>query len=98
MDTDRNGRISYQEFRTFVMHAESELHKLFHSIDRNHDGSLDRSELQDAFRKAGLVMPDSKLDKFFAEVDADHDGEISFQEWRCDIIAPGDSVHMQLTM
>lgn len=61
------------EFRTFVEHAEIELLALFHSIDRDHNGKLDKGELKEAFRKAGLAVPNSKLDQFFTEVDENHD-------------------------
>lgn len=46
---------------------------LFKSIDRDHDGRLDKSELRAAFKKAGLAIPNSKLDQFFGEVDDNHD-------------------------
>lgn len=61
------------EFRVFVERTEKELISLFHSIDRDHDGRLDKGELRAAFRKAGLTIPNSKLDQFFAEVDQNHD-------------------------
>lgn len=62
--------------------TENELLKLFKSIDRNHNGQLDKSELKSAFARAGLTIPSSKLDQFFAEVDTNKDGVISFEEWR----------------
>ncbi|KAL9005889.1 MAG: hypothetical protein Q9188_001351 [Gyalolechia gomerana] len=71
-----------EEFRTFVERTENELSKLFKSIDRNHNGQLDKSELKSAFARAGLVIPSSKLDQFFSEVDTNNDGVISFEEWR----------------
>lgn len=70
------------EFRSFVEATERELLSLFQSIDRDRNGKLDKSELQAAFRTAGLAVPSSKLDQFFSEVDTDHDGVISFDEWR----------------
>lgn len=82
VDTDGDGRIQYAEFRTFVESTENELLKLFKSIDRNHNGQLDKSELKSAFAGAGLTIPSSKLDQFFAEVDTNQDGVISFEEWR----------------
>jgi Ca2+-binding EF-hand superfamily protein len=72
----------HQEFRTFVEATEKELLALFNSIDRDHNGRLDKDELRAAFAKAGLVVSNSKLDQFFSEVDTNHDGEISFEEWR----------------
>ena len=70
------------EFRTFVKETERELLTLFKSIDVNHDGKISKEELQGAFRRAGLAVPNSKLDSFFSEMDANHDGTISFEEWR----------------
>jgi solute carrier family 25 phosphate transporter 23/24/25/41 len=61
------------EFRIFVERTEKELFSLFHSIDRDHNGKLDKEELKAAFKKAGLTVPNSKLDQFFAEVDENHD-------------------------
>jgi len=61
------------EFRQFVEQTEKELLSLFHSIDRDKNGKLDKGELRAAFQKAGLAVPNSKLDKFFSEVDSNHD-------------------------
>jgi solute carrier family 25 (mitochondrial phosphate transporter), member 23/24/25/41 len=66
----------------FVEHAERELWQLFESIDRDHNGSLDKDELRAAFSRAGLAISNAKLDSFFDEVDVNHDGVISFDEWR----------------
>ncbi|KAK8193124.1 mitochondrial carrier domain-containing protein [Phyllosticta capitalensis] len=82
VDTDGNGKISYDEFRIFVKQTEQELWQLFKSIDHNHDGKLDKDELHSAFLRAGLIVPNSKLNRFFSEVDANNDGAISFEEWR----------------
>ncbi|KAK7513550.1 calcium dependent mitochondrial carrier protein-like protein [Phyllosticta citriasiana] len=82
VDTDGNGKISYDEFRVFVKQTEHELWLLFKSIDHNHDGKLDKDELHSAFYRAGLIVPNSKLNRFFTEVDANNDGAISFEEWR----------------
>jgi solute carrier family 25 phosphate transporter 23/24/25/41 len=55
---------------------------MFEAIDVNHDGGLDRNELQLAFRKAGLSVSNKKLDQFFDTVDTNNDGVVSFDEWR----------------
>lgn len=73
---------SLEEFRTFVQQTERELLELFKSIDYNNDGKLSKDELQAAFSRAGLAVPNSKLDNFFLEVDSNRDGVISFDEWR----------------
>lgn len=70
------------EFRSFVEQTEKQLLLLFHSIDRDHNGKLDKAELREAFRKAGLSVPLRKLDAFFNDIDYNNDGYISFGEWR----------------
>ena len=61
------------EFHSFVMQTENELYSLFQSIDRDHNGKLDMSELKAAFKRAGLAVPSWKLDQLFEEVDRNHD-------------------------
>jgi solute carrier family 25 phosphate transporter 23/24/25/41 len=70
------------EFHAFVSQTENELRNLFSLIDRNRDGKLDKSELQHAFRHAGLTVSNRKLDSFFEQVDTNNDGVVSFEEWR----------------
>ncbi|KAI9728173.1 MAG: hypothetical protein M1828_004634 [Chrysothrix sp. TS-e1954] len=82
IDLDDDGRITYNEFHSFVRHAESELWLLFKTIDEDHNNRLSKSELRDAFRRTGIDLPQSKLDAFFARIDANNDGVISFEEWR----------------
>ncbi|CRK45894.1 hypothetical protein BN1723_019823, partial [Verticillium longisporum] len=81
VDTNEDGRIDYEEFRTFVEQTEKQLLILFHSIDRDNNGKLDKAELQAAFKRAGLVVPMRKLDAFFNDIDLNNDGYITFGEW-----------------
>lgn len=74
--------LTLTEFRVFVEQTEKQLFLLFQSIDRDHNGKLDKAELRAAFKSAGLSVPSQKLDQFFTEVDTNHDGVISFDEWR----------------
>lgn len=55
---------------------------MFTTIDKNHDGKLDKAELRSAFVRAGLAVPNARLDMFFNDVDSDNDGAITFEEWR----------------
>ncbi|KAK3397107.1 mitochondrial carrier domain-containing protein [Sordaria brevicollis] len=82
VDTSGDGKIQYEEFRTFVETAERQLWTLFRSIDRDKDGRLDKNELRSAFKKAGLTVSNQRLSGFFDEVDMDRDGYITFDEWR----------------
>jgi solute carrier family 25 phosphate transporter 23/24/25/41 len=70
------------EFRDFVYHADDALLDLFQSIDRDHNGELDRNELKEAFSKAGITVSNSTLDEFLEQMDQNNDGVISYSEWR----------------
>ncbi|KAI1428425.1 mitochondrial carrier domain-containing protein [Xylaria sp. FL1777] len=82
VDTDGDGKIQYEEFRVFVEAAERQLFHLFRSIDRDKNGKLDKEELQAAFHKAGLAVPNRRLDAFFEDIDHNRDGFITYEEWR----------------
>lgn len=72
----------YAEFRTFVEQAEVKLFGLFKAIDKDGNGKLDLTELQGAFKSAGLTVSSRKLNDFFTDMDFNNDGYISFEEWR----------------
>ncbi|THC92751.1 hypothetical protein EYZ11_007769 [Aspergillus tanneri] len=82
VDTNGDGYIDYFEFRAFVDHTENGLWQLFQSIDRNHNGEIDKNELRTAFANAEVTVSKAKLDEFFADIDTNNDGVISYAEWR----------------
>lgn len=55
---------------------------MFQSIDRNHNGEIDKNELRAAFAKSGVTVSRAKLDQFFMDVDKNKDGVITYEEWR----------------
>ncbi|KAL7787120.1 mitochondrial carrier domain-containing protein [Trichoderma ceciliae] len=82
VDANGDGKIQYEEFRDFVRQAEGQLFDLFKSIDRDGNGKLDKSELQTAFKAAGLTVSSRRLNDFFSDMDLNNDGYVSFDEWR----------------
>ncbi|KAK2593976.1 hypothetical protein QQS21_008335 [Conoideocrella luteorostrata] len=82
VDTNHDGKIQYEEFRVFVERAERQLFHLFHAIDKDGNGKLDATELQTAFRTAGLSVSSRRLEDFFHDLDRNNDGYVSFDEWR----------------
>ena len=81
-DINHDGQISYDEFVKFCSQTEKELLVLFQSVDRDHNGSLDKSELSQAFERSGVAVSNARLDRFFGYIDKNHDGKIDFPEWR----------------
>lgn len=82
VDTNGDGRIQFNEFRLFVERAEAELWQLFQRIDRDQNGQLDRSELREAFKGAGVTISNLKFEDFWTQIDTNNDGVISYDEWR----------------
>lgn len=72
----------FTEFRDFVSRADEALWDLFQSIDRNHNGEIDRSELKEAFASAGITVSSAMLDEFLTQMDQNNDGVITYNEWR----------------
>ncbi|PHH55078.1 Calcium-binding mitochondrial carrier SAL1 [Ceratocystis fimbriata CBS 114723] len=81
-DTNRDGKIQFHEFQSFVRQAEAQLWNLFQSIDTDKDGKVDKLQMERAFERAGIAVPKDRLNKFFNHVDNDNDGYISYLEWR----------------
>lgn len=71
----------------FINHTESGLWQMFQTIDRNHNGEIDKAELRSAFAQSGVTVSNAKLDEFFADVDKNNDGVISYAEWRYEPLA-----------
>jgi len=81
-DKNQDGKITYDEFAYFCRETEKELWTLFKSIDRDHDGNLDKDELSLAFERSGVAVSKARLDRFFSYIDKNHDGTIDYSEWR----------------
>jgi hypothetical protein len=84
--------MSASEFVKFCDETEKELWALFNAIDRDHNGNLDKSELAQAFEKAGVAVSNARLDRFFRYIDKNHDGTIDFPEWRGQSLSLSDPI------
>lgn len=81
-DIDKNGFIDFSEFTTAVLSFEMELSskrllKAFNAIDKDRNGRISKSELQQAL---GNVTDDS-IRNIIGDVDADGNGEIDINEF-----------------
>lgn len=66
----------------FVERTEEHLWNLFQSVDKDHNGKLDKQDVAAALESSGLSVSASRLDQFFNSMDANNDNSISFNEWR----------------
>ena len=70
------------EFQAFLEEADKELWNIFHSVDLDSNGKIDKNELHDALEQAGISANGERLQQFFEFMDRNRDGVISFEEWR----------------
>ncbi|KAH0605505.1 uncharacterized protein H6S33_004727 [Morchella sextelata] len=82
VDTSKDGLIQYSEFKHFFEGADRELWRIFHSVDVDKNGNIDKGELKAALIRAGIAVDPNRLEEFFESMDKNNDGVISFEEWR----------------
>jgi Ca2+-binding EF-hand superfamily protein/uncharacterized protein YkwD len=85
-DTNNDGYVSFAEFmaefhRMQIFRMVMAFQSQFRSVDTNHDGQLQKSEVLDALSsQIGSWTAVELVDSLFAEVDVDHSGTITMQE------------------
>ncbi|KAK2491787.1 hypothetical protein MC885_014400 [Smutsia gigantea] len=81
-DTDPDGGLDLEEFTRYLQEREQRLLLLFHSLDRNQDGHIDASEIQQSFRALGISISLEQAEKILHSMDRDGTMTIDWQEWR----------------
>ncbi|XP_061374044.1 calcium-dependent mitochondrial ATP-magnesium/phosphate carrier protein 2-like isoform X2 [Gastrolobium bilobum] len=81
-DSNKDGRVDYQEFKKYMDGKEIELYRIFQAIDVEHNGCILPEELFEALVRAGIQIDDEELARFVERVDKDNNGVITFGEWR----------------
>ncbi|XP_038596404.1 calcium-binding mitochondrial carrier protein SCaMC-3 [Tachyglossus aculeatus] len=81
-DTDRDGELDLEEFTRYLQERERRLLLMFHSLDRNNDGHIDVSEIQQSFQALGISISLQQAEKILHSMDRDGTMTIDWQEWR----------------
>ncbi|XP_036874057.1 mitochondrial adenyl nucleotide antiporter SLC25A23 isoform X2 [Manis javanica] len=81
-DADPDGGLDLEEFTRYLQEREQRLLLLFHSLDRNQDGHIDASEIQQSFRALGISISLEQAEKILHSMDRDGTMTIDWQEWR----------------
>uniref|UniRef100_A0A8P0NJS4 Mitochondrial adenyl nucleotide antiporter SLC25A23 n=1 Tax=Canis lupus familiaris TaxID=9615 RepID=A0A8P0NJS4_CANLF len=81
-DADPGGGLDLEEFSRYLQEREQRLLLLFHSLDRNQDGHIDVSEIQQSFRALGISISLEQAEKILHSMDRDGTMTIDWQEWR----------------
>ncbi|MEE6521646.1 hypothetical protein FKM82_019912, partial [Ascaphus truei] len=81
-DTDLDGHLDFGEFTRYLEERERHLRIMFHSLDRNCDGHIDVSEIQECFRSLGVHITLSQAETILQSMDKDGTLTIDWLEWR----------------
>ncbi|XP_069864400.1 mitochondrial adenyl nucleotide antiporter SLC25A23 [Dipodomys merriami] len=81
-DADPDVGLDLEEFTQYLQEREQRLLLMFHSLDRNQDGHIDVSEIQQSFRALGISITLEQAEKILHSMDRDGTMTIDWQEWR----------------
>ncbi|KAM9099334.1 calcium-binding mitochondrial carrier protein SCaMC-3 isoform X2 [Sarcophilus harrisii] len=81
-DIDQDGGLTLEEFTRYLQEHERRLLLMFHSLDRNQDGHIDASEIQQSFQALGVSISLQQAEKILHSMDRDGTMTIDWQEWR----------------
>lgn len=91
IDTDKNGKISAEEFVAWIQDEQSKndvkkyFHatatKIFEDIDTDGSGFLDKEELKAVTIRLGEDFTDKEISKIFKAMDKNKDGKVGLQEF-----------------
>ncbi|KAH3713110.1 calmodulin-beta-like [Dreissena polymorpha] len=89
IDTNKDGQISYSEFKTFVMRQfhessgskEDQIRQVFRMIDRDDNGYIQKAEIRRAVKALGETLTNAELEDMMREADLNNDGKINYEEF-----------------
>ncbi|XP_044134682.1 calcium-binding mitochondrial carrier protein SCaMC-3-like [Bufo gargarizans] len=81
-DTDQDGQLDFDEFTKYLAEREKRLLIMFNSLDRNNDGHIDASEIQECFLALGVHINLTQAHKILQSMDRNGTLTIDWLEWR----------------
>ncbi|XP_069460454.1 mitochondrial adenyl nucleotide antiporter SLC25A23-like [Ambystoma mexicanum] len=81
-DKDQDGEMDFEEFAQYLQEREGKLLLMFHSLDKNNDGHIDVSEIQETFHSLGVYISFQQAEKILQSMDQDGSMTINWYEWR----------------
>ena len=60
---------------------ESLIRELFNSLDKNHDGVLQRNEIEEGFKELSIDISPEELNRIFEEADSNNDEVLQYEEF-----------------
>ncbi|KAM8849380.1 mitochondrial adenyl nucleotide antiporter SLC25A24-like [Spinachia spinachia] len=81
-DQDKDGSLDFTEFSKYLKEHEKKLRLTFKSLDRNDDGRIDASEIQQSLAELGMDISGENALKILQSMDIDGTMMVDWNEWR----------------
>uniref|UniRef100_A0A3Q1JMX4 EF-hand domain-containing protein n=1 Tax=Anabas testudineus TaxID=64144 RepID=A0A3Q1JMX4_ANATE len=81
-DEDKDDSLDFNEFSNYLKDHEKKLLLTFKSLDKNDDGRIDFTEVQQSLADLGLEISKEVAEKILRSIDADGTMTVDWNEWR----------------
>ncbi|KAM9790225.1 mitochondrial adenyl nucleotide antiporter SLC25A24-like isoform X1 [Syngnathus typhle] len=81
-DQNKDGSLDFQEFTKYLKEHEKKLRLTFKSLDKNNDGRIDATEIQQSLAELGLDIKKVDALKILQSMDIDGTMMVDWNEWR----------------
>ncbi|KAG7214691.1 hypothetical protein INR49_010583 [Caranx melampygus] len=81
-DQNKDGSLDFNEFTRYLKEHEKKLRLTFKSLDRNNDGRIDASEIQQSLAELGIDLSREDALKILQSMDIDGTMMVDWNEWR----------------
>uniref|UniRef100_A0A4W4EU54 EF-hand domain-containing protein n=1 Tax=Electrophorus electricus TaxID=8005 RepID=A0A4W4EU54_ELEEL len=81
-DTDNDKQLDFLEFSNYLKEHEKKLNLTFKSLDKNNDGRIDYTEIQQALKDLGVSISKENAEKILKSIDVDGTMTVDWNEWR----------------
>ncbi|XP_075877336.1 mitochondrial adenyl nucleotide antiporter SLC25A24-like [Nelusetta ayraudi] len=81
-DQNKDGSLDFNEFSKYLKDHEKKLRLTFKSLDKNDDGRIDASEIQQSLAELGIDISKEDSRKILQSMDIDGTMVVDWNEWR----------------
>ncbi|XP_067452393.1 mitochondrial adenyl nucleotide antiporter SLC25A24 [Thunnus thynnus] len=81
-DQNKDDGLDFNEFSKYLKEHEKKLRLTFKSLDKNNDGRIDFTEVQQSLSDLGLDISKEEAEKILQSIDVDGTMTVDWNEWR----------------
>ncbi|ODV85293.1 hypothetical protein CANARDRAFT_28558 [[Candida] arabinofermentans NRRL YB-2248] len=80
--TQTTNSISFEDFNDYLIKAERQIAQGFENVDRDHDGKILKTDVENYLIKMGVKPTPEELNHFFSNLDTTGKGYVTFESFR----------------